>query len=200
MKLDLDDLKQKAGKWSHLGERHLSDGTVLIGRMPKKGPGAYLHRFFGPLTDAEIDQLETQIRRSIPDRLRRFYKQANGVNCFDGSLFIFGMRRSWDRSEFDAMLCNPFDLFVPAITSTSRSPSGSGLCISRYGDGSSVFIEPDDSVVRAPEDSSRRVLNRWASFDHWISAEFDRISLFFDDPGLCSTDRENTVPAPTAKN
>jgi hypothetical protein len=188
-------LTQKLEKWSRLGVRRYSDGTMRIGRLTERAAEAYLHSLYGPLSADECEMLEEMVNQPIPRVLKQFYLSHNGCNLFRGSLVVFGLRRSYDRSDFDAMACNPFDLVVPAVTYKDKSPSGQGLCICTYQDKSPVFIEPDGKVVRTTHSDSHR-LNRWSSFEHWIVSEVDRINRFFDASGYSSSPLSQTVPLP----
>ncbi|MEP9386637.1 SMI1/KNR4 family protein [Mesorhizobium sp. KR9-304] len=187
-------LEAKAEQWSGLGVWRYADGTARIGHLPKRGIEAYLHYWYGPLSEAEVEELERIAMQPIPESLKRFYLHHNGCNLFGGSIFVFGLRKSYDRADFDAMACNPFDLRIPAITNRKRSPSGQGLCICTYQDKSLVFIEPDETIARTPDNDSRTVLNEWASFEGWITSEFERISRYFDQSGNCTVPLLETVP------
>lgn len=187
-------LEAKTEQWSVLGEKHYTDGTARIGHLPKRGIETYLHYWYGPLSEAEVEELERIAMQPIPESLRRFYLHHNGCNLFRGSIVVFGLRRSYDRADLGAMACNPFDLGTPAVTNRKRSPSGHGLCICTYQDGSPVFVEPDETVVRTPDDNSRAVLNKWDSFESWITSEFERISRYFDQSGNYTVPLVETVP------
>ncbi|WP_425475459.1 SMI1/KNR4 family protein [Mesorhizobium quangtriensis] len=190
----IEDLKAKTGQWSSLGEKHYLDGTARIGHLSKHGSQAYLHNWYGPLSEAEVDELARIVMQPIPESLRHFYLHHNGCDLFRRSIVVFGFRKSYDRADFDTMACSPFDLVTPAVTRRNMSPSGQGLCICTYQDKSPVFIEPDGRVVRTPDDFSRSVLNEWSGFEAWMASEFARVGGYFDQSGRCTVPLSETAP------
>ena len=191
----LEKLHELVERWSPLGVQEFEDGTRLIGRLPKKGSGAFLHRLFGPLSTDLIDSIEDSVGQSIPDKLREFFRYHNGCILFDQSIYVFGLRRSYDRSDFEAMACNPFDIVVPALVTLPKSPSGKGIAICNYEDGSSVLIEPDGEVVRLLDDPSGRVVSKWSNFGDWLVSEYQRIERFYDEAGQLLVDPMDVPPS-----
>jgi hypothetical protein len=78
--------------WAPLGEREYSDGTGLIGRLPEKGDGGYLHRLFGPLPDELVEGIERRLGFPVPAALREFYTYHNGCILFDQCIHVLGAR------------------------------------------------------------------------------------------------------------
>ena len=190
----LSQLHNLVERWSPLGVRTFGDGTRLVGHLRERGVGAYLHRLFGPLSVEMIEKIEDDIRQPVDTSLREFYQHHNGCMFFGRSLFVFGLRRSYDRADFDAMACNPFDIVIPTITNMSRSPSGKGITVSEYEDQSIVLIEPDGKVLRMLSAPTDRVVNVWPDFPTWLFSEFERLLPFFDLQGNYSVDELDMVP------
>ena len=168
----LAKLHELIERWSHLGVQVFGDGTRLIGHLPERGIGAYLHRLFGPLSEELIDSVEDTLNQPLPADLRAFYSYHNGC-----------LRRSYDRSDFDAMACNPFDIVVPTLVNFSRSPSGEGIAICGYEDRSCALLEPNGEVVRVLGGVSEGVANKWPSFGDWLVTEYERVEKLYDAAG-----------------
>src|SRR5690242_302565 len=101
-------------RWRHLGSREVSNGTRLIGHIPRVGSLAYLHVVHAGLSDSDIEQMEADIRRKLPQVLKEFYRRANGCHLFGGALSIYGLRRSYDRSLDDTSR-QPFSITTSNI-------------------------------------------------------------------------------------
>ena len=192
----ISEIEERVRRWSNIGEKIYDDGTILVGHVPAQGELAYLHALYGPLSDSEIEFLEEKIKRKLPERLRLFYQRHNGCHLFLQNLFVYGLRRSWKRSDLDLMSRNPFDIYIPAMTTTPCSLSGQGFAISGYDDKSIVFIETDGSVMRMSSDRDKQCLNQWHCFDDWLFSEFDRLSKFFDEYGNSALGQAELVPTP----
>jgi hypothetical protein len=190
----LETLHQMVGRWSHLGVSEFADGTRLVGHIPQKGSGAYLHRLFGPLQDDLIDSIEQRISQPVHRSLREFYHYHNGCILFSQAVFVYGLRSSYDRSDLDAMASSPFDIIVPAITHIAMSPSGRGTAVCKYEDSSIVFLEPDGAICRVLAGSYNKAVNRWSDLGSWLLSEFRRLEPFFDSTGVAMTPRIDTVP------
>jgi len=190
-------LHRVVDRWRPAGVRSFADGTELIGNIASRSPNTFLHRLFAPLSEDEIEQLQQRIPMRLPESLRIFYRFHNGAGFFD-TISVYGLRRSWDRIDLDAMQCNPFDLFVPAVANRTLSPSGDGIAVSMYNDHSYVLVEPDGLVVRVPSQSAPVVLNRWPSFEAWLTSECDRLAPHFDENGDCDVNWRELVPTPRA--
>lgn len=198
-------ISSEAQAWAHLGVREFSDGTKLVGKIPKLKEG-YLFRFYGPLSEAEIENLEAECFHlsgmRLPEEYSAFLHYCNGVNFFQNALFVGGARRSdlLDRADFDAMHCLPFDILMPALTDKDDSPSKTGFRISKYDDGSLIFIEQSGEVLRVKPASEKCILNRWNTMGDWLFCEFKRLVPFFDQYGNVTGDRNAMELVPDAPN
>ncbi|MGE4245705.1 MAG: SMI1/KNR4 family protein [Parvibaculaceae bacterium] len=110
-------LRRLLERWNDRGVRNLPGGTILIAHSPEIAPEAYLHSLYPPLDEERIDLIEQEIQKPLPTSLRRFYGRHNGVFLFQDTS-IYGLRTSYQRSNFDAMLEQPFD--IVALNTYSR--------------------------------------------------------------------------------
>jgi hypothetical protein len=189
----LVELHRLIEKWSYLGVRSYGDGTKLVGHLSRLGVHAYLHRLFGPLTDDEVEAYENRIQQPLHPSLKEFYEHHNGCMLFGNFICVFGVRRSYDRADFDAMACNPFDGFVPTIVNRDKSLSGRGVVLCTYEDQSLIFLEPDGVVHRIFEGKPTPA-NVWGDLGDWLISEYVRLELLFDEEGVCQVAAVDTVP------
>lgn len=61
------------------------------GQEQKQFPRARLHKVYPGLDEAQLMELERLIDRKLPKDLRHFYREANGLSLFYGSLNIHGL-------------------------------------------------------------------------------------------------------------
>lgn len=190
----VDPLLSRVARWEHLGKRTFSDGTILIAPMPTRGSAAYLHRLYGPLSQDDISDIEERIGSVLPDEIVEFYKFHNGCSLFSGSIKLFGLVRTYRRSDLEAMERNPIDIVLPALDWRATHPSSS-IQIGAYLDGTRMLINNDGSVVRVPQIGPETVLNTWGGFWIWFLSEIDRISHLYGADGAEWADFEQLMPA-----
>lgn len=166
-------------EWSSSGVKIYGDGSRLVGHIPERGVGAYLHRLFAPMPMEFMERIEETLKVSTPEILREFYSFHNGCMLFSETLCVFGARRSYDRADIDALSCNPFDIIVPTALHFRKSPSGKGLTLHTYADGSVVLLEPGGEVLLVRESGERTLDARWRSFPDWIISEYQRIETLY---------------------
>jgi hypothetical protein len=195
MTIYFDRVLAVLNRWEPLGVVTPGLGCRLIGHVPHVAPQAYLHRLFGPLSDPDIDLLESQTERALPHSLRAFYACSNGLNLFSSALIVYGLRSSWNRADVRAMLCQPFDARTPNLWERPLHYPSDAVVISTYQDRTFVAVHGDGTVDRSVRDGSVR-LNRWASIGDWLESEVLRLADLFDDFGRCSIPLEETAPPP----
>ncbi len=108
-------------RWEPVGLIVMSDGARLIGRVPQVAELAYLHRVPAPLSSNEIDGLEKAIGVEFPRDIRVFYLAANGLSIYSDALNVYGLRRSYQRSDALAASSQPFCYSNKRRGSSSRS-------------------------------------------------------------------------------
>ena len=69
--------------WSELGVKEGSKGSIGIANIKSVAPLFYLHKIYSPLKDKEIESLENLFGSTLPNKMRAFYKFANGVRLFN---------------------------------------------------------------------------------------------------------------------
>ncbi len=68
-----------------------SDDIWTVNKKRTDFPLADIHKIFRGLDRQEIYILETHIERKLPEQLSEFYKAANGLSLFYGSMSIAGL-------------------------------------------------------------------------------------------------------------
>jgi hypothetical protein len=84
----------KLKKWEGNGFQVLSNGTILLCKVPHIAPQAWFHRLYTKLPQEKIFQLENKLTNSIPEDLKDFLSNFNGLNIFSDSLSIWGVKTS----------------------------------------------------------------------------------------------------------
>lgn len=185
------------------GSQVLQDGTLLIRKNPPRRDGlffdAYLHEIYRGLREDQIDKLQALIGRDLPDDLRKFYQQANGMNLFAGSLSIQGLRKDYAR---DPSVRQPISLEYGNVLDTPRGQAKEDIDYIRFGffssgDGSELAIKPDGrrTIYAFPRYELKPVLFEWPDFESMLLSETDRmIALFKERKG--NVDPLNPLPPP----
>ena len=176
-----------------LGYRALDNGTQLIGRVPHAGSQAWLHILFNPVSDSEIDDLESNIGIRFPEVFRDFLTFANGLSLFCGSLSIYGKRTDCDRTGDSVW--QPFNIVTPNKDERLRDSKPSFLYVGGYpcGNGSYVYIELKELKVYRCSRQSSEPLEKWGSFPDMLISEANRLAGFFDESGRRLNTRQPVV-------
>lgn len=176
------------------------NGTRLIGKFPPRKDGlfsdAYLHEVYAGLAEDGIDDLEALVGKKLPEQLRAFYRQVNGLRIFAGSLSIRGLRRDYTRDIGTRL---PVSL---EYGNTVEKPAGGTPSQLRFGgysaQGTELVIDLDDpaEIWAVPRFRSSPVLYRWSSLDELLAAEVDRMSeIYLRQPD--NVDFLNPISMPT---
>jgi hypothetical protein len=174
----------------------MADGAIVDGKLPPRADGlfseAYVHEFFPPLNDVDINDLERQIDQQIPDQLKDFLQLTNGCSLFSDSLSISGFVKSPTRTRRQPISMRHGNVLERAGWLNLR-PGAIRIAFYASGSGSEVFLDNDGSV---------RVFARrghchgsWNSMAHWLDAEIERMqSVYSANPlGLSPL---NPIPGP----
>lgn len=180
--------------------QELSDGTLLIGKLPARPDGifqdAYLHEIYAPLGSSDIGVLERTIGRTLPKPLADFYMSANGLSIFCGSLSIRGFRPNMSRADAAR---HPTSLsYGNKVEIPIGQDESERIVFGFYadGDGYEVSILPDqgDVVVLTPRRSTEP-LKLWDSLSAFLKEEIQRMTKeFVKREGVC--DPLNVLPVP----
>jgi hypothetical protein len=178
----LDNILQIIDSYKHLGERVLSNGTRLVGRAPHIAPEAWLHEVYRPLSDQEVCRVETELGRTMPPEFSSFLQRCNGLGLFSGSLSIYGLRSSYERTG-DAVW-QPFDISTPNVDERPRGSKTSFLFVGGYSDdGSQLYIDGADLKVYRCKQRTTKPINQWPNFAAMMQGEVQRFSTLFGQDG-----------------
>ena len=167
--------------------------STLIQKTPHIGSEAYLHSLYDGLTETEVAALEKSIGRKIPNQLKEFYKEVNGLEFFSGSIAIFGLRSNYTRDV--SATWQPYDIKTPNIDERPKNATNDMIFFGAYDwDGSYLFLRSDDTNVHRCERDSNTPINSWKSLEEFFSAEIVRIGKLFNSNGSQKNSEQPTVP------
>ncbi len=166
-----------------LGHHVLADGTQLIGRAKHIGSEAWLHLLFAPISDADVDSLESSVGIRFPEVFRDFLTLANGLSLFSNSLSIYGQRLSYDRTG--EKVWQPFSILTPNTFERLPDAKSTHLFIGGYpsGRGYYLYIDIDELRVYRCSRQSSKPLHKWGSFSEMLVCETTRLAGLFDEQG-----------------
>lgn len=176
------------------GYRELANGTRLYGHAPHVAPEAWLHQVYAPLEVSDMDSLVEIIGLPIPGDLRHFFRLANGVGLFSGSLSIYGKRTSYVRTGDAAW--QPFCIATANTLERPTHAKPTQLVVGSYrSDGSLLFLDLDNGAAFRTKSRSKKILNRWTDFWTMLKAEAQRLSGLFDATGRRCSEGPTTPAA-----
>lgn len=180
--------------FNYLGEKHLDNGTVLIGKAPHIAPLAWLHTIYAVLNEEEIGLLEKKLGCVIPFIYKNFLQTTNGLNVFNGTLSLFGFRKNYNRTV-DNILGQPFDIIVPNVLERPYNAKGNVFIIGSYNwDGSYLYIDTKTNKVHLCERNDATSLLQWPDFETMIEREIPRLISLFDKEGKEIDEAKSTLP------
>lgn len=177
--------------YSHLGTKITSNGVKLIGHVPHIAPQAWLHKIYPPITQIEIDILESKIGIKINDTLKGFFLKMNGIKLFGDTLAIYGYIEIISRD-----IENPKPYSIINLNTIERLPKIDKdiLFIGGYDwDGSLLYTNKSEKVFRCSTDNINP-LNEWDSFWDMLYSEIVRISTLFSLDGKELNSNVPTIP------
>lgn len=189
----LQEVHEKCRQASIVGEKRTRNGVHLYGHMPWKGPEAWFHQIFPPLTDYQIKRLQGDLLIEIPDEIADFFSLTNGLILFAGAFALYGRR---DGSSFDPEVRVPFDI-VPV--NCFERPPGMGprmLIVGgyRWGKGGYIAVDTDTGRAVACTRISGKSLFEWPTFEQMLRSEVARLALMFDSTGQKYDLSQNELP------
>jgi hypothetical protein len=180
-------------KYEYLGTQKLNDGTELIGRAPHIAPMAWLHTIYMPLSNEEIMELESRVQQRIPSSYKNFLLISNGLNVFNTTLSLYGLRRNYKRTVDDVW--QPFDIILPNTVEKPSNADNNNFIIGSYDwDGSYIYIDKTSNKVFLCERENATPLFEWENFELMLDSEIIRISKLFDNEGKEINIDESTLP------
>ncbi len=180
-------------KFSSLGEVKIEVGSILIGKAPHVGKHAYLHEIYAPLASNDISLIEKKLKRKIPDFLKAFYLECNGLKYFSDVLSLDGYRKRVGRDVTDAY--QPYDL---SISNTDERIEDANDDIFFFGgydwDGSRLYVTHDRERVYFCGPESVTPLKEWMNIEEFIFEESKRIAKLFNNKGEEINSDASTLP------
>lgn len=184
---------KKLFEYDRLGEEQAMNGTLLIGRAPHIAPLAWLHSIYPPLSENQLRQIEHSIKISIPKQYRMFLSTTNGLNFFNTTLSLYGLRSNFKRNIQDVW--QPFDIVAPNTIEKPLNAAKDDFIIGTYDwDGSYVYIDSKFERVHLCHRENSTSLYSWESFDAMLELEINRLIRLFDDKGKTFHEEKSTLP------
>jgi hypothetical protein len=175
----------------------MEDGTELFGRTPWRGTEAWHHLVFAPLSSDAIQSMEKLIEYELPIEVRNFYEGTNGLSLFSGSLAVYGLRRSYQRT--DLALRQPFDITIPNRHERIRTAPASAIFLATYSkDGSHIYLDGRSGVLHHCPRFSAESLRSWPDMATMLRSEISRMALYYAPDGRPRLGHVGSAPAPGA--
>jgi hypothetical protein len=191
----LERVQRTLSGFRQLGERTLSDGTMLIGHVPHVAPEAWLHAQFPPLREDQLREVEAAVGRSIPPGFAAFLLEMNGLSLFSDALSIYGLRSNFSRAP-DAVW-QPYSIATPNTFERPVDAPTAAVFVGGFDyDGSLLYIDAPRSVVHRCSRDSAKPLNTWSTFSKMLTSETERIAKLFDATGRQIDPDVPTCPDP----
>jgi hypothetical protein len=188
-----DLLRQDA----ELEEVTMEDGTELFGRTPWRGTEAWHHLVFSPLSSDAIKSMEKLISCEFPEEIRNFYEGMNGLSLFSGSLGIYGLRTSYQRTNFTQR--QPFDIATPNKHERIRTAPASAIFLATYSkDGSHIYLDGRSGALHHCPRFSAEPLRSWPDMATMIRSEISRMAMYYAPDGRPRPGAPGSAPPPSA--
>lgn len=175
-------------------DRFFTDnGSVLLKNVPMVAPMAYFHYIFSPMSEKQVDSLETVMAYPIPEEIRLFFLEMNGLKIFCGTLYINGVRTNSARTA-EANNQQPFDIVLPNSLAHGYHVPNTIYLGGYKCDGSIVGYNIEDGSIHRQLKTNKEKLNVWPSLPAFLDSEFFRLQALFDQNGLKKESVNATTP------
>ena len=179
-----NEIRAMIDEWSRLGETPYPDGTRWIGHVPHVAPLAHLHHLFSPLEPEAIEDLEHQLGLSLPRSFKGFLQLHNGMSVFSGYLNIYGLRRSWARTNIVESAQQPYSILTYNIKTRPPKSPDDALFVGSLGDKRDLAGLFSDGRIGIFERDTGAALDRsYPDLFGFILDEVKRTRVLFDDHG-----------------
>src|SRR4051794_34543881 len=129
-----------------------------------------------------IEQLEKSLNREVPDDLWTFFLAMNGLKVFSNALHINGFRFNYARTGPSSI--QPFNILTPNLDERIEGAPLKCLFIGGFShDGSSIFIDSENSTIHRCAAKSWQSLNTWPNIESMLESEVIRLSKLYDLTG-----------------
>lgn len=174
------------------------NSATLICKLPAIGEKAFLHVVFSGNDLADITRIEDEEGLCIPHAVKDFLKVVNGMIMYQGSLSLYGIRKSFQRSS---TVREPFDFRERNIDRRPLDAKSSQFFVGSYNwDGSVIYVDGEDERVFRRASDNPEILNSWASIWDMLDQEIMRIGRLFDEHGNEINSKVPTTPEPKVCN
>ena len=170
-------------KFQKFGTEKQPNGTLLIGKAPHIAPLAWLHTIYKGLNEKELENLEKEVGTKIPEDYIEFLKFSNGLNIFNTTFNLYGLRNSFNRqNEIKNRL--PFSLVDKNNLERPKNAKDKHFFIGSYDwDGSLLYIDKTNNKVYRTESENLNPKNEWTNFNDMILSEIYRIIELHNENG-----------------
>jgi hypothetical protein len=181
-------------RFKSLGQHTTEGGAVLIGRAPHIAPLAWLHSLYPPLSLADIADLEGKLKMPVPHEYKQFLQLSNGLNVFNTTLSLFGLRRNYIRDVENVW--QPFDIITPNTIEKPGNASNNVFIFGTYDwDGSYLYIDCEKgNTVHLCTNDDITSLYKWPNLEAVLKSEIKRLLTMFDGQGKELDPDESTLP------
>jgi hypothetical protein len=182
-------------RWQPRGGYEFGRGGRCIGHIPWVGSEAYLHTLFEPLSAAQIEKLETQVDARLTPQIKGFYLNTNGVDLFH-IVSMSGLIGQIDR-QMKGGVRQPISVRYGSV---HEGPKGLATGDFVFGGliGYSVVgelvISPKGDVRVVRQRDATDVADTWPTFDDFLFAELDRLSLLHTAEGKFLGEKADRLP------
>lgn len=177
-----DLIRQHVSRYDHLGTETASNGAVRTGHVKHIPGGAWLHVTFPPLNEEKIGRMVQLIRRRLPQTLREFYLDANGVNYMLDTFVVTGL----PEGNVRAPNAPPMPYHIETLDNQER-PRDARADMVFFGaydyDLSRIYMRENDPRVFYCAYDSAEPIGEWPSLYDCLSSEFARIDRLRDKHG-----------------
>lgn len=170
-------------------DRQFDAGGQLIRPLPWISPNAWLHRVMAPCPDAAIAELATTTGRQPPAAYVELLRAANGLDLFNKSLKVYGVRGDFSRDPAMALLL-PYDV-ADATREAERHLKRDDFLVGSVGPNVDLCVWRSSSgQIERLARKTGEPLGQWPSLRDWLIGEAERyFSLHHSDGRL----RENAL-------
>lgn len=159
---------------SNSGDAVNSAGAKLVGHRPEIAPKAYAHAIFKGLEEKDISDMELGLGMQLSPMLKNFFKFANGMMIFSGSLRVLGYipKGSNESGVYDY----PSNILTPNISARIDGLLEDDLVVGWYKkDGSNAIVRRNGEVSKFDVLGSGEEIQRWVDFDNWLVSEINEL-------------------------
>jgi len=187
MDVRLNRIIEQLKKWESNEDAILQNGTMLICRIVHATPLNYLHRVYSPLNTLEIEKIETLLKIALPNNFIDFLLSCNGMDIFNDSVSIFGLRKNKYDGYFDTYF-QPKDIIIENL---GRYFQSDYFKFASYRDSYDLFFkygEQDKVYVKSKQDGV--TVLEIDSFYEWLNYSIELFSKHFNRIGKLVKDVE----------